>query len=962
MLRLRTGYTFRYAVGKLEDCLESYGGTWGNKFAPITDRASTYGWVRWEKLCRKKFWKPVFGAELAVSPDIEAKRPIADYWLFYAANGDLAALNSLIALAIEQFRYQPLLTYEQAITTPNIISIAGHASRFELIEKYGNPSAFQLSPAATRGYINKVREVKGQFVPASENFYPSPEKRGLYEVVCGRNAVTQTYPLHILGIGEWKKMLEFKGPFELNEKIKIIKSGERILKEASKARLKKAALPKPEKKQTLLKLCQEGAKRTKTDLKDPVYKERLERELKLIKEKAYEDYFYIVKDVVEYAKERMVVGPARGSSCGSLVCYLLGITSIDPIPFGLIFERFIDVNRHDLPDIDIDFSDQHRSKVIRYLEKKYGKEHVSQLGTVALYRPRSAIQECSKTYGVPKERTNAVLDSILKRSGGDARAMESIEDCFNENINGKMLIEEYPEMRTASLMEGHPRHSSRHASAVILNIGELNTIAPVDARNGVVMLDKKDAEDLDLLKIDVLGLTQLSVLENAINLVQEHTEILQGKTLAEYLEGLPLDYEPAFKLLRDARWCGIFQFNGIALQSIGKQFEITSFDDIVSITSLARPGPLASGNAHKWVRRRKGQEPITYPHELFEPHIEDTYGVIMYQEQVMQIGREIGELDWGQVSELRRAMSKSYGKEYFDKFGAPWKKAAIKKGLKKEIAEKVWDDMCAYGSMAFNKSHALAYGMISYWCCYVKARWPLEFAAATLDFESDDERQILMLRELAKEGIEYEPYNSTRSTDRWNIYKGKLIGPLQNIKGIGPKATKTIIGSRARGAKLAPAIQKKLFNAKTTIDSLYPITDFLNKTNLTERNIYTQPTNIIELETQDYEQTVLIIATPRTINVRDLNEAVNIAKRGGDVITDGRNLYLNLQMSDDTDIIFCSINRYDYKRIAAPIVNRGRPGKAVYAIKGQLKADTNFRIVGVTHVRYLGDLDHGPVS
>ena len=959
MLRLRTGYSFGRAVGKLSDCLDRYDNSWGNHFKPITDRANSYGWVKWEKLCKEAKRIPVFGAEIAVSPDIHAKRPIADYWLFYASDGNLEALNSLIALAIQQFRYQPLLTYEQAIKTKDIISIAGHACDFNMIKSYGNPNAFQLSAACSYGHVKKVLYAGGKFVPASQNVYPSKEHRRLYELVCGRNASTQTYPLEVLSRLEWIESIRYVKGIDTEMIDDSIVLGKEILQEASHTKLKQASLPVPEKEKSLLEMCKDGAKRTGTNLNDPVYKARLKKELKLIKEKGFEDYFYIVADVVQYAKGKMVVGPARGSSCGSLVCFLLDITSIDPIPHGLIFERFIDLNRHDLPDIDIDFSDQHRSKVIRYLEKKYGKDHVSQLGTVALYRPRSALRECSKTYMIPEQQVNAVLDSIIHRSSGDARAMESLHDCLHQNTAGKELFRQYPEIITAGMMEGHPRHSSKHASAVIVNVDPINNIAPVDSRNGVVMLDKKDAEDLNLLKIDVLGLTQLSVLENAINLVQKHTDILQGKTIAQYLESLPTDYQPAFQVLCDRRWCGIFQFNGIALQNISKQFTIENFNDVASITALARPGPLASGNAYTWVRRRDGKEPITYPHPSVESIVKDTFGVVVYQEQVMEICRQIGDMSWKDVSMIRRAMSKSYGKEFFDQFGKVWKKGAIEKGFDPKKAEKFWDDTCAYGSWAFNKSHAVAYGMISYWCCYIKSRWPLEFAAATLDFEGSPERQILNLRELAREGIDYEPYNAERSSDRWEIYKGKLIGPLHVIKGIGPKAMKTIMGARARKEDIPAPIQKKLYNARTDIDSLYPVRDFLAKVDMKKRKIVTQPKEIGTLEFKPYDQEVVLVVTIAKINVRDLNEAVNLVKRGGERITDGNHLQLNLQLQDDTDIVYGRIYRFDYKYIGQPIVDRGRTGKAVYAIKGDLKASENFRMVWINQVKYLGDLDHG---
>ena len=943
-MRVRTGYSFRTAVGMLEDVMSRVQEI-GMKVAPISDRASTFGFNRWSKLSKKAGLKPIYGVEIAVTPSLNAKKPVVDHWTFFAED-DIRSINELLHLATNQFRYEPLLTYEQAANVRNCIKIAGSRSLLDHFERRDD-LYIGLSPSCSRGFISDASKLGHQFIRTSDNKFVRPDDEGFYEVVVGKGASVQTYPQWILSEEEWLKSVQRIASPEI---IADALDNAEKAQERCKAELKAGTLLAPERPATLRELCVAGAKKIGVDLSDPVYSARMDRELKLIAEKNFEDYFFIIADMMHWARQQMLCGPARGSSCGSLVCYLLEITTIDPIKYDLLFERFIDITRNDLPDIDLDFSDQNRHLVFEYMENKYGRERVARLGTVALYRPRSAIDEAGTALGIPKFLCARVLDSLIIRSSGDSRAMHTLEDTFTSTAAGKEILEKYPEILIATKMEGHPRHYSQHAAGIVVTADPVTDYVAVDARTGATQCDKKDAEELNLLKIDALGLTQLSVFEDAL--------LLAGKDI-HYLESVDLNDKASFEIINSKQFSGIFQFNGPALQSICNQIKIENLEDIISVTSLARPGPMASGGTNEWVKRKNGK-PIEYPHPTFEPYLKTTMGMVAYQEQVMQICREIGDMSWEDVSTLRKAMSKSLGKEFFDQYGNKFKAGAMKRGMSGPMLDKIWDDLCAYGAMCFNRSHAVAYGIISYWCAYMKAHFPLEFAAATLTHEPDPAKQIKILREMEAEGISYIPVDKDLSIDKWTVgYKnGKkaLLGPIQNVKGIGPKLVQQIMSCRVRNEKLPKKAEKLLEEAKTEIDSLWPIQDAFKKLmpDPAERNIFTPPTKIIDVVTKGFDYDVLLFCTPNQIKPRDENEAVNVAKRGGRIIT-GPTQSLNLTLADDTDVIFGKVDRFAFEKLGREFIDRGKPGKALYAVKGRVPPD--FRMVKVNQIRFIGYAD-----
>lgn len=665
-------------------------------------------------------------------------------------------------------------------------------------------------------------------------------------------------------------------------------------------------------------------------------------------EKALRREIHAMKAAPEIAKrvEWMINNKVTlGIDTGSVLMYALGVQTVEPKAASPVDYL------NDLPDVDIDFSDTKRHLVFEYMASVYGQERVAKLGSVALYKPRSVIKDAAAALDIPPWKVSPVLDSLIKTSSGDARALQAIEDTFEKTQAGQDLVREFPEILIGKRMEGHPKNSSTHAAGLLLTDRPIQEYVATDSRTGTVQADKKDAEVLNLLKIDALGLTQLSIFEDAL--------ALAGLPL-DFLNTIPHDDPLAFKILNDKKFSGVFQFEGDALQRVTSDIDVKHINDLFTITALARPGPLSGGAAAIWVRRHNGHEPVRYPHPIFEEYLSSTFGLIVFQEQIMRIVRELGGLSWKDVTTLRKAMSKSLGREFFDQFGNPFKAEVIKKGVEPEVANKVWEDLCNFGAYGFNRSHSVAYGIISYQCCWLKAHYPMEFAAATLTHKKEVGQQLVALRELAQEGVPYIAADIDLSTDRWRVAPVNgtktLIGPVQNVVGIGPKLVQGIVSARARNEPLPSRAAKLLANPVTKIDSLFPIKNAFNRVMPYphERNIMTAPTPINDIQVNGQDQNVLVFCTPAKINPKDENEDINVKKRG--YAFKGPHLSLGLHLADDSGSIYAKVGRFDYDKLAKGIIDRGRAGKSLYAIKGTVPRD--FRMITIQMVRYIGDMDH----
>jgi len=910
----RTEYSFRRAYGQLDKVLAVQG-----KIAGICDVGGTWGHVNFEKKCKKKGIKPVFGVELAYvkNPELKEKQGAQFIRFLALTNRGLKQIYELTTKSTEQFYYYPRIGPEDinALTDEVVVIVGGEIS----IEIRGN-IFFDLSPASGKAGLSWARREGLKLIATSDNFYPEPEHQHAYEVCVGRNAEEKTSPMHILDGWQWRSCVV--GTDE--EKDSALENAEMIGKMAEVV-LPRAELVHPKVTMTLREMCEEAAPRRKIDLTDPVYRDRLDRELMLIAEKKYEDYFFLIADIVKEAKKTMLVGPARGSSSGSLVCYLLEITEVDPIPYDLLFERFIDLNREDLPDIDIDFPDVKREQVFEYIRNKYGSECVAQLGTVSRFKAKSTIGEVAKELDVPAWEVNDLKDAIIERSSGDSRSAFCIMDTFESLDIGKEVLRKFPEMKVAEHIEQHARHSGRHAAGIVVTKDPVSWFCSVDVNAGAAQVDKKDAEELNLLKIDALGLRTLTVLEDCL----EQIGWDKSKLLAHDLED-----PAAFKVLNDGKFAGVFQYEGYALQSLCHQMTIGSFEDIVSITALARPGPLNSGMATEWLRRRNGEKAVAYDHPSLEPILHTSYGVVIYQENIMQIAREIGGMSWEDVSELRKAMSKSLGQEFFDQYKRKFLDGAVKKGFAGEQAEEFWDKINTFGSWAFNRSHAVAYGMVSYWCLVLKAHYPLEYAAACLRHSKSDDQSVKMLRELHHEGHEHIPFSIEHSQENWSVKDGVLIGGLTGVHGIGAKTAASIAQRRRDGIKPTAAQMRKMENAITPWDMIFECRDRWG--HIVENplaNGIRSKLSVLKEITQNSDGTFVVLAKITEKNLRDHNEVVNLNKRGGERI-EGQNLYLNMTIEDDTDSMICSIDRFKYLEYGKPIIEGGKIGDW-YVFKGR---------------------------
>jgi DNA polymerase III alpha subunit len=924
-MRLKTGYSFKTAVGSLEEGiarLKALGAT----EAPIADRCSTFGWTRWCRLAENVGLRPVLGVDLAMVPRLGEKKPSPSYVTMYAKD-DIAAVHAAIAKATWNVTKEPMLTYEQALTLPGLIKIADEKLRVDELPKDFNDETYPdfyvaLSPSVSKGLARLVNDNGIRWLASSDNYFFTSDDLEFYRVAMGRRGGTQTYPRYLLSQDEWLADMATKD-YVTDEMIVSAVANKDWAIDQCRATLRKGKLLKPERPKTLFEMCADGAARLGVSLEDGPYAERLERELKLIEEKDFEDYFFIVADLIAWAKQVMMVGPGRGSSAGSLVCYLLGITAIDPLEHGLLFERFIDVSRNDSPDIDIDFDDTRRDLVFRYAAEKYGADRVARLGTVGFFKEKSAMNQVCASLKIPKWKADDPLDRVLK---------------------------DYPEAAIVERLEGHPSHSSQHAAGLLLTDEPTTAYVAIDSRTGAAWCDKKDAEQMNLLKIDALGLTQMGVFGRCM-------ELISKPVTSAWLESLPYDDASAFEVFNRKQYSGVFQFNGNALRGLAASVKVESLDDIATLSALARPGPLDSGAARIWVARRNGHDPNwrDHVHPLLLPIVEGTLGVLIFQEQTMRAVREIGGFSWEDTSRVRRLIQY---KDAMDEMAPPFIAGAQVRGMSQYDAEAIWNQITTFGSYGFNLSHAVAYGVVSYWCAYLKAHHPAAFAAATLDAEADPAKQIAILRELAAEDMGYVPLDVNRSVDRWTLSEdGKLlIGPLTTVKGIGPAKLQEILDSRRTRQPLRPTLQKQLEGASTSIDTLFPIRDAIRRLHpdlTASANIVSEPWEIADCQC-GVRGEVLVLGVVNRVTVKDENAPENVAKRGYE-IKPPFTKSLNLFIQDDTDECLAKIDRRDWERLGADVaLAQAKPGKSLYAIKGTIPP--GFRMLSVKRIRYLGEM------
>ena len=814
----------------------------GMKAMAITDHGVMYGVIDFYKACKKEGIKPIIGAEVYVASRTRFDKEPQDkryYHLILLAknNKGYQNLSKLVSLGFtEGYYYKPRID-------------------LEILEKYHEGIiclsaclAGAVSQAILNGDIEKAEEVaKWHKNVFGEDYYLEIQNNGVKEQVMVNQKIIQiarrldipivaTNDAHylkkedaynhevLLCIQTGKRItdedrmrfetdeLYVKSPEEMSEYFKNFPDAiENTVKIAEKCNVEfefgHTILPNydvPEEFNThydyFKKLCYDGIKARYGDNPSQEILDRAEYELKIISQMGYVDYYLIVWDYINYAKSVGIpVGPGRGSGAGSILAYAIGITDIDPMKYSLLFERFLNPERISMPDFDVDFCYERRGEVIDYVEKKYGKDHVSQIITFGTMSARMVIRdvgraldmpyaECDKLAKMIPNELHITIDKALEQN-------KELRDLYEQDEDiGKMLD-------IARALEGMPRQASTHACGVVITKEPVDTYVPLYVRDGQISTQfiMTTLEELGLLKMDFLGLRTLTVIQDAINLVKEN-------------RGIDVEFDKdmgdanVYKLWQNGESVGIFQFESQGMTNFMKELKPDCLEDIIAGVSLYRPGPM--DQIPRYIKNKKNPENAEYTHPSLIPILNVTYGCMVYQEQVMQIVRDLAGYSLGRADLVRRAMGKkkldvmAKEREYFihgqtDEDGNVIIKGCVRNGIDEASANKIFDEMAEFAKYAFNKSHAAAYAVVSYRTAYLKAYYPEEFMAATLNsFLGNLDKIPMYIDECKRLKIDILKPDINKSYTKFTVDNGKIRFGLGSIKNVGISAVNAIVKER----------------------------------------------------------------------------------------------------------------------------------------------------------------------
>ncbi|MDP3957037.1 MAG: DNA polymerase III subunit alpha [bacterium] len=859
-LHVHSHYSLLTALPKIEELL-AQAKEFGMTSIALTDTSALYGAVEFQSKAKEYGIKPIFGAEIYVCKDLHSKNNTAEdrrrnqLVLLVKNETGYKNLMKIISIAqLEGFYYKAradknlLRQHHEGLIAlsgslqgevPSEIIYGNYerakASALEYQDIFGEENFYlELGPnfeyenqvIANQGLAQISRETGIPVVATSDVHYVKREHAEIQDILlCIRDnkKVTDKERFSMmsldLSLRSGKEMAEiFKGfpaAIENTEKIAALCD--------FRIRMDESHLPEfplPEGKladEFLRELCELGLKKRYTGKKiTSEQRTRMEYELSVIKSTGFASYFLIVQDFVNWAKNNgVVVGPGRGSAAGSFIAYLTGITNIDPIEYNLLFERFLNPERISMPDVDMDFADDRRDDVLNYVREKYGNDHVAQIITFGTMAARAAVRDVGRALGFPYDLCDKT-SKMIPMFTSIHKALKEVPE-FTQWYGGSADVKRLVD--AAMKVEGLVRHASMHACGVVITKDPVTEYTPLQrvsgSREGVVTQysasTKSNAvEKIGLLKMDFLGLKNLTIIQNTLRIVRK---IKQPDI---DIEKIPLDDELTFRLLQEARTTGIFQLESSGMKRYLKQLKPTIFEDIVAMVALYRPGPMEY--IPDFIAGKHGTKKIEYLHPTLEPILRNTYGVAVYQEQLMQIARDLAGFSYGEADVLRKAVGKKI-KELVAKQREKFIEGCVKNGIRKNIGEKVFSFIEPFAGYGFNRSHAACYALIGYQTAYLKAHYPAEFMAALLTSDQDNiDRIAIEVHEAKEMGIEVLPPHINESFGEFAVIIGvdpastrlgeagrieRVRFGLNAIKNVGRIVVEEIVEERKRGGKYA---------------------------------------------------------------------------------------------------------------------------------------------------------------
>lgn len=794
----------------------------------VTDHGNLYASIEFYKKAKKENIKPIIGVETYVAPYGRLnKRPKIDetrYHLILLAKND-AGWKNLIKLVtashIEGFYYKPRIDKEILEKYhEGLICISGCSSgeMARLLESqklreaeetalwyrkvFGEDFYIELQPHTpdlNKRAIALARKIGVAVVATQDSHYLETSDKTEHEILLavqtnakvtdGERMSLKNYDLHFRSGDE---MAEFfaDAPEAVANTMKIAEKCNLEI-ELGKIHLPKFPVPDGKTSMKYVKeLVDERISKRYSEITDEV-KKRVEMELGVIEKTGFADYFLIVQDYVNWAKDHgIVVGPGRGSAAGSIVSYILGITALDPLKYDLLFERFLNPDRIQAPDIDIDFTDLRRDEVLSYVKDKYGDDRVAQIITFGMMMSKAAVRDVARALGLPYSLGDHIAKLIpfnvnLKQS---LETLPELKALYNKDPDAKRII------NSAIKLEGTARHASVHACGVVIAPEPLTNFMPLQkapqGENSVItQFEMHSVEDLGILKMDFLGLRNLSTIEETLRVVKE----IHGVDIN--IERLPLDDKKTFELLQSGETTGIFQLESSGMRRYLKELRPTELEDIIVMGALYRPGPMEL--IPSYINRKFGKEEVTYLHPKLEPILKSTYGVGIYQEQMMRIARDLAGYTLAEADTLRKAIGKKI-KKLLDEQKEKLTEGMVKNGINKKTANEIWELFPPFARYGFNRSHAACYAMISYETAYLKAHYPREFAASLLNTSGADvERISFLISETKRLGIKVLPPDINMSFQSFTVDGENIRFGLAAVKNVGLHIVEKIIEERS---------------------------------------------------------------------------------------------------------------------------------------------------------------------